>query len=52
MTITDKTATGKQARPSNGYAAVYAELTYEVNGKSYALTTQIHILPSEGAAGK
>ena len=30
--------------PQEGYAATYGELTYEIGGKSFALTTQIHIL--------
>lgn len=37
-------------RPAGGYAAEYAEITYEVDGKTYALTTQIHILASDASS--
>ena len=35
---------GSLDAPTEGYAAMYGELTYEVDGKPFALTTQIHIL--------
>jgi PhoPQ-activated pathogenicity-related protein len=32
-------------RPETGYAAVFGEITYEIDGKPFTLSTQIHILP-------
>jgi PhoPQ-activated pathogenicity-related protein len=36
--------TAAYARPDKGYAAVYGEVSYERDGKSFTLTTQIRIL--------
>ncbi len=33
--------------PAEGYAATYAEITYEIDNKPFALTTQIHILKAK-----
>ncbi len=46
MTVTGDGATGKFTAPATGYGVTYAELTYEVGGRSFAITTQVHIVPS------
>lgn len=33
-------------RPSTGYAATFAELTYEIDGKTFTLSTQLQIVPA------
>ncbi|MCC6729564.1 MAG: hypothetical protein IT208_09540 [Chthonomonadales bacterium] len=39
-----KLFTGRLSAPDAGYAAMYGELTYELDGKTFTLTTQIRIL--------
>ncbi len=52
MSINGSVASGDLDRPASGFAATYAELTYNVGGKSYALTSQIHILAAAGSSSK
>ncbi|HLK56003.1 MAG TPA: PhoPQ-activated protein PqaA family protein, partial [Chthonomonadaceae bacterium] len=42
--------TGHLDAPAKGYSAMYGELTYEVNGKTFVLCTQIHIQPAADVA--
>jgi PhoPQ-activated pathogenicity-related protein len=35
---------GSLDQPADGYAALFGELTYEIDGKPFALSTQIHIV--------
>ena len=35
--------------PATGYGVTYAELMYEVGGRTFALTTQLQIVPSAAA---
>jgi PhoPQ-activated pathogenicity-related protein len=42
--------TGHLARPESGYAAMYCEATFEVDGHRFSLTSQLQIVPSEQAA--
>ena len=50
ITLNKESALAHLDRPTAGYAATYAEITYDVAGKTYALTTQIHILSSDSAS--
>lgn len=50
ITLSKDSAVAHLDRPASGYEAAYAEITYEVGGKTYALTTQIHILSSDSAS--
>jgi PhoPQ-activated pathogenicity-related protein len=43
------TFTAKLARPATGYAATFVEVSYEVDGKPFTLSTQIRILHSAPA---
>ncbi len=36
-------------RPTSGYSAVFAEVSYDIDGKPFTLSTQIHILGSSAA---
>ena len=38
------TVSGHLDAPTEGYATTYGEITYEIQGKAFTLTTQIHIL--------
>lgn len=39
---------GMKAHPAEGYTAIYAEMTYNLNGKTFSLTSQIKILAPPG----
>ncbi len=47
MTVNGKAVTGHMDPPGDGFKAVYGELEYEMDGKSYTLSTQIKILPAK-----
>ncbi len=46
------TFTATFPKPASGYAATFAEVSYEIDGKPFTLSTQIHILPAAAAATK
>ncbi len=46
------TFTATFPKPASGYAATFAEVSYEIDGKPFTLSTQIHILPPAAAATK
>lgn len=48
MELTKDGVTGHLDAPAKGYAATYAELTFQIEGKTFALTTQIKIVPAPG----
>jgi PhoPQ-activated pathogenicity-related protein len=47
MDVKGKTVTGKMDPPTEGYKAVYGEVTYEMDGQPYTLSTQMRILPAK-----
>jgi len=47
MDVNGKTVSGKMDPPSEGFKAVYGEVTYEMDGQPYTLSTQIKILPAK-----
>ena len=49
MELTANGASGKFTAPATGYGVTYAELMYEVGGRTFALTTQLQIVPSAAA---
>lgn len=44
MAASGKGFAGRIVRPNEGFVAMYGEATYEIDGKSYTLSTQIRIL--------
>lgn len=44
MAKTDKGFTGHWPTPANGFAAIFGEAVYEIDGQSFTLSTQIRIL--------
>lgn len=47
MTLAGKRASGHLAAPDSGYAATFGELSYEIDGMPFTLSTQIRILAHE-----
>jgi PhoPQ-activated pathogenicity-related protein len=43
------TFTARFPKPATGYAAVFAEVSYEIDGKPFTLSTQMRVLPSTAA---
>ena len=49
----DKTTyTAKFTRPATGYAAAFVEVSYEIDGKPFTLSTQLRVLPAASVAAK
>ncbi len=55
--ISSRTGSGEKAtftaafpKPGAGYAATFAEVSYEIDGKPFTLSTQIHILAAAATA--
>src|SRR5579884_780096 len=44
--------TGHLDYPAEGYTAIFGEVTYEIDGKTFNLSTQIHILGQKNPATK
>ena len=47
MNATEGGFTGHLDRPAEGYAATFGEVTYEIGGRTFTLSTQIHILSAK-----
>lgn len=46
MSVTTDQTTGHLDAPASGYVATFGELTFEIDGTPFTLSTQIHILPA------
>lgn len=47
MDLNGSTATGTMEAPKEGFKACYGEVTYELDGQPYTLSTQLRILPAK-----
>lgn len=47
ITVSGKTATGYTTSPKEGWVATFGEVTYEIDGQPYTLSTQIRLLPAK-----